>query len=38
LPTLVIEHPAPWRVRLLNCVAHLDDDAAARPLSNSGAV
>jgi len=26
-----------WPVRLLNCVAHLDD-AAAQPLSSSGAV
>lgn len=26
-----------WRVRLLNCVTHLDD-AAAQPLSESGAV
>jgi 2,3-bisphosphoglycerate-dependent phosphoglycerate mutase len=34
----IIEHPAPWRVRLLNCVTHLDDDAAAQPLSGSGAV
>jgi broad specificity phosphatase PhoE len=34
----IIDHPAPWRVRLLNCVTHLDDDAAARPLSSSGAV
>ncbi len=34
----IIDCPAPWRVRLLNCVAHLDDDAAARPLSSSGAV
>ena len=32
----VIDHPAPWRVRLLNCVAHLDDPAT-RPLSDSGA-
>ena len=22
----VIEPPAPWKVRLLNCVVHLDDD------------
>ena len=28
----VIDHPAPWRVRLLNCIAHLDD-LATRPLS-----
>ena len=34
----IIEHPAPWRVRLLNCATHLDDDAAARSLSGSGAV
>jgi len=32
----VIDHPAPRRVRLLNCTAHLDDPAT-RPLSNSGA-
>jgi probable phosphoglycerate mutase len=32
----VIDHPAPWRVRLLNCIAHLDD-LATRPLSDSGA-
>ena len=31
----VIDHPAPWRVRLLNCIAHLDDPAT-RPLSDSG--
>src|SRR5204862_339828 len=29
--------PAPWRVGLLNCVAHLDDLDAA-PLADSGAV
>ena len=34
----IIEHPAPWRVRLLNCVTHLDDDPALRPLPSSGAV
>jgi probable phosphoglycerate mutase len=33
----IIDHPAPWRVRLLNCVTHLDDPAA-QPLSESGAV
>jgi len=33
----VIDHPAPWRVRLLNCIAHLDDPAT-RPLVDSGAV
>ena len=32
----VVDHPAPWRVRLLNCIAHLDDPAT-RPLSDSGA-
>lgn len=31
----VIEGPAPWRVRLLNCIAHLDDPATA-PLPDSG--
>jgi 2,3-bisphosphoglycerate-dependent phosphoglycerate mutase len=33
----IIDHPAPWRVRLLNCVAHLDD-LAVQPLTDSGAV
>ena len=33
----VVEHPGPWRVRLLNSIAHLDDPAT-RPLSDSGAV
>jgi probable phosphoglycerate mutase len=33
----IIDHAAPWRVRLLNCVAHLDDPAT-RPLSDSGPV
>jgi len=33
----VCEGPAPWRVGLLNCVAHLDDLDAA-PLADSGAV
>ena len=33
----VVDHPAPWRVRLLNCIAHLDDPAT-RPLSDTGAV
>jgi len=33
----IIDHPAPWRVRLLNCIAHLDD-LATRPLADSGAV
>ena len=32
----VIDYPAPWRVRLLNCIAHLDD-LATRPLEDSGA-
>jgi broad specificity phosphatase PhoE len=31
----IAEGPAPWRVRLLNCVAHLDDLAAA-PLPDAG--
>lgn len=34
----IIEHPAPWRVRRLNCVTHLDDNATAQSLSSSGAV
>jgi probable phosphoglycerate mutase len=33
----IVDHPAPWRVRLLNSIAHLDDPAT-RPLSDSGAV
>ena len=33
----IIDHPAPWRVRLLNCIAHLDD-AVTRPSSDTGAV
>lgn len=33
----IVDHPAPWRVRLLNCTAHLDD-LATRPLEDSGAV
>lgn len=33
----VVDHPAPWRVRLLNCIAHLDDPGT-RTLSDSGAV
>ena len=33
----IIDHPAPWRVRLLNCIAHLDDPDT-RPLTDSGAV
>ena len=33
----LVECPAPWRVRLLNCVAHLEDlDATSR--ADSGAV
>jgi probable phosphoglycerate mutase len=32
----VIDHPAPWRVRLLNCIAHLDD-LATRPPAETGA-
>lgn len=34
----MIEHPAPWHVRLLNCATHLDDDLALRPLPGAGAV
>jgi probable phosphoglycerate mutase len=33
----IIEGPTPWRVRLLNCVAHLDDLDTA-PLADAGAV
>lgn len=33
----MIECPAPWRVRLLNCIVHLDD-RDARPLADAGAV
>jgi broad specificity phosphatase PhoE len=33
----IIECPAPWRVRLLNCIVHLDDLDAA-PRADSGAV
>jgi hypothetical protein len=33
----IIDHPAPWQVRLLNCIAHLDD-LEVRPLQDSGAV
>jgi hypothetical protein len=33
----IIDCPAPWRVRRLNCVAHLDDIGAA-PLEGSTAV
>ncbi len=33
----IIDHPAPWRVRLLNSIAHLDD-VAARPTPDSGEV
>ena len=32
----IVDWPAPWRVRLLNCVAHLDGLDAAPP-ANSGA-
>jgi hypothetical protein len=32
----VIDHPAPWRERLLNCIAHLDD-LATRPPAETGA-
>ena len=33
----VVDWPAPWRVRLLNCVAHLED-LATRPGADAGAV
>ena len=33
----VVDGPAPWRVRVLNCAAHLAD-LDARPLADSGAV
>jgi probable phosphoglycerate mutase len=33
----IVEHPAPWRVRLLNCIAHLDG-LDAGPRSETGAV
>jgi broad specificity phosphatase PhoE len=33
----IIDHPAPWRVRLLNCAAHLDD-FETHPLPESGPV
>ena len=33
----IIDYPSPWRVRLLNCVAHLDG-LETLPLSESGAV
>jgi broad specificity phosphatase PhoE len=31
----IIDHPAPWRVRLLNCIAHLDD-LEGQPIQDSG--
>jgi broad specificity phosphatase PhoE len=33
----IIDHPAPWRVRLLNCIAHLDDLDSA-PLAGAAPV
>jgi hypothetical protein len=33
----IIDHPPPWRVRLLNCAAHLDD-LETHPLPESGPV
>ena len=33
----IVDGPAPWRARLLNCIAHLDDLDAA-PLADSGIV
>jgi hypothetical protein len=32
----IVECPAPWRVRLLNCIAHLDN-LDVTPVSDSGA-
>jgi probable phosphoglycerate mutase len=34
----IVDWPAPWHVRLLNCVAHLDGLDAAPPLADAGAV
>jgi probable phosphoglycerate mutase len=31
----IVDPPAPWRVRLLNCIAHLDDLEAA-PVADAG--
>jgi probable phosphoglycerate mutase len=31
----VIDYPAPWRVQVLNCIAHLED-SEAHPLADSG--
>jgi broad specificity phosphatase PhoE len=33
----VVDYPAPWRVQVLNCIAHLED-SAAHPEADSGAV
>jgi probable phosphoglycerate mutase len=33
----IIDHPAPWQVRLLNCIAHLDD-LEGQTIQDSGAV
>jgi 2,3-bisphosphoglycerate-dependent phosphoglycerate mutase len=33
----IVDCPAPWRVRLLNCIAHLDDLGTV-PLADSGTV
>ncbi len=33
----IIDHPAPWQVRLLNCIAHLDD-LEGQTVQDSGAV
>ena len=33
----IVECPAPWRVRLLNCIAHLEDPDSA-PRADAGAV
>jgi len=32
----LIDHPAPWRVRLLNSIAHLDGLAEVQPVADSG--
>jgi probable phosphoglycerate mutase len=33
----IVDHPAPWQVRLLNCIAHLDD-LEGQTIQDSGAV
>jgi hypothetical protein len=34
----LIDHPAPWRVRVLNSIAHLDGLPQAQPPSDGSAV